>query len=86
MQVYNNIKFIDFLRFLYKDAINLVDSSHLKKWLKEDGFDLDEINFILNKLNKEVEIKVKNIGQCYENLIIVGNFYIYFDSIEEFKI
>lgn len=86
MQVYNNIKFIDFLRFYYKDVENLINISNLKKWLKEDGFDLDEINFILKSLNKEVEINVKNIGQNYENLIIVGNFYIYLDSIEEFKI
>lgn len=80
-----NIKFIDFLRFYYNDVENLIGASHLKKLLKEDGFNLDEINFILNSLNKEVEIRVKNIGNCYENLIIVGNFYIYFDSIDEFK-
>lgn len=35
----------DFLRFYYNDAINLMDISHLKKWLKEDGHELDEINF-----------------------------------------
>lgn len=86
MQVYNNIKFIDFLRFYYNDAKNLINISNLKKWLKEDDFDLDEISFILKSLNKEVEINVKNIGQCYENLIIVGNFYIYLDSMDEFKI
>ena len=80
-----NIKFIDFLRFYYNDVENLIDANHLKKLLKEDGFNLDEINFILNNLNKEVEIRSKNIGNCYENLIIVGNFYIYFDSIDEFK-
>ena len=80
-----NIKFIDFLRFYYNGVENLIDASHLKKLLKEDGFNLDEINFILNSLNKEVEIRVKNIGNCYENLIIVGNFYIYFDSIDKFK-
>lgn len=85
MNIYN-IKFIDFLRFYYNDVVELINANNLKKWLAQDGFDLNEINFILNNLNKEVEIKVKNIGQCYENLIIVGNFYIYFDSIEEFKI
>ena len=80
-----NIKFIDFLRFYYNSEENLIDANHLNKLLKEDGFNLDEINFILNNLNKEVEIRIKNIGNCYENLIIVGNFYIYFDSIDEFK-
>ena len=75
----------DFLYFYYNDVENLIDANHLKKLLKEDGFNLDEINFILNSLNKEVEIRVKDIGNCYENLIIVGNFYIYFDSIDEFK-
>lgn len=85
MNIYN-IKFIDFLRFYYNDVVELINANNLKKWLAQDGFDLNEINFILNNLNKEVQLKVKNIGQCYENLIIVGNFYIYFDSIEEFKI
>lgn len=80
-----NIKFIDFLRFYYNGVEGLIDANHLKKLLKEDGFNLDEINFILNSLNKEVEIRVKDIGSCYENLIIVGNFYIYFDTNEEFK-
>lgn len=86
MQTYNNIKFIDFLRFYYNDAINLMDFNHLKKWLKEDGFDLDEINFILISLDKEIQINIKNIRQCYENEIIIGNFHIYLDSVDEFKI
>lgn len=81
-----NIKFIDFLRFYYNDAINLMDFNHLKKWLKEDGFNSDEINFILISLDKEIQINIKNIGQCYENEIIIDNFYIYLDSIDEFKI
>lgn len=76
----------DFLRFYYNDAINLMDISHLKKWLKEDGHELDEINLILDNLGKKVQINIRNIGQCYENLIIIDNFNIYFDSIEEFKI
>lgn len=42
-----NIKFIDFLRFYYNDVENLIDANHLKKLLKDGGFNLDEINFIL---------------------------------------
>ena len=75
----------DFLRFYYNDAINLMDINHLKKWLKEDGHELDEINLILDNLGKKVQINIRDIGQCYENLIIIGDSHIYFDSIEKFK-
>ena len=75
----------DFLRFYYNDAINLMDISHLKKWLKEDGHELDEINLILDNLGKKVQIKIIYIGHCFENLIIIGDSHIYFDSNEKFK-
>ena len=72
----------DFLRFYYNNFNNI---SELKQNLFKDDFNIKDINLILNNLGKKVQININDIGNCYENLIIVGNFYIYFDSIDEFK-
>ena len=76
----------DFLYFYYNTpSINFTNISELKKWLIEDGYSLITINLILDNLGEKVQINIKDIGQCYENEVIINNNYIYFDSLEKFK-
>ena len=76
----------DFLYFYYNTpSINFTNISELKKWLIEDGYSLKTINLILDNLGEKVQINIKDIGQCYENEVIINNNYIYFDSLEKFK-
>ena len=76
----------DFLYFYYNTpSINFTNICELKKWLIEDGYSIETINLILNNLGKKVQINIKDIGQCYENEVIINNNYIYFDSLEKFK-
>ena len=77
----------DFLYFYYNTpSINFTNISELKNWLKEDGYSIETINLILNNLGKKVQININDIGNCYENEVIINNNYIYFDSLEKFKI
>lgn len=76
----------DFLYFYYNTpSINFTNISELKKWLIEDGYSLKTINLILDNLGKKVQININDIGNCYENEVIINNNYIYFDSLEKFK-
>ena len=76
----------DFLYFYYNTpSINFTNISELKKWLIEDGYSLKTINLILDNLGKKVQININDIGNCYENEVIISNNYIYFDSLEKFK-
>ena len=72
----------DFLHFYYN---NIKSVSELKKLLDDNGVSLDVINLILNNLGKKVQINIKDIGNCYENEVIINNNYIYFDSVDRFK-
>lgn len=77
----------DFLYFYYNTpSINFTNISELKYWLKEDGYSIETINLILNNLGKKVQINIKDLEQYYENEVIINNNYIYFDSLEKFKI
>lgn len=77
----------DFLYFYYNTpSINFTNISKLKHWLKEDGYSIETINLILNNLGKKVQINIKDLEQYYENEVIINNNYIYFDSLEKFKI
>lgn len=77
----------DFLHFYYNTpSINFTNIRELKKWLIKDGYSLKTVNLILNNLGKEVQINIKDFENYYENLIIIDNNCIYFDSLEEFKI
>ena len=77
----------DFLYFYYNTpSINFTNISELKKWLKEDGYSIETINLILNNLGKKVQINIKDLEQYYENEVIINNNYVYFDSLEKFKI
>ena len=76
----------DFLYFYYNTpSINFTNISELKKWLIEDGYSLKTINLILNNLGKKVRININDIGNCYENEVIINNNYIYYDSLEKFN-
>ena len=70
----------DFLRF-YCSFNNI---NELKKQLII-AFEPKEINIILNNLGKKVQININDIGNCYENEVIINNNYIYFDSVDRFK-
>ena len=73
----------DFLRYYFYDFKNI---SELKDSLDDIGISQDEINLILMSLGKKVQINIRDIGQCYENDVIIGkNQHIYFDSIDIFK-
>lgn len=77
----------DFLYFYYNTpSINFTNICELKKWLKEDGYSIETINLILNNLGKKVQINIKDMEQYYENKVIINNNYVYFDSLEKFKI
>lgn len=77
----------DFLYFYYNTpSINFTNISELKYWLKEDGYSIETINLILNNLGKKVQINIKDLEQYYENEVIINNNYVYFDSLEKFKI
>ncbi len=76
----------DFLYFYYNTpSINFTNISELKGWLIIDGYSLETINLILNNLGKKVQININDIGNCYENEVIINNNYIYFDSLYRFK-
>jgi hypothetical protein len=76
----------DFLHFYYNTpSINFTNISELKSWLIKDGYSLKTINLILNNLGKKVQININDIGNCYENEVIINNNYIYFDSLYRFK-
>ena len=76
----------DFLYFYYNTpSINFTNISELKSWLIKDGYSLKTINLILNNLGKKVRININDIGNCYENEVIINNNYIYFDSLDRFK-
>lgn len=76
----------DFLYFYYNtSSINFTNISELKSWLIKDGYSLKTINLILNNLGKKVQININDIGNCYENEVIINNNYIYFDSLDRFK-
>ena len=73
----------DFLRYYFYDFKNI---NELKDSLDDIGISQDEINLILMNLGKKVQINIRDIGQCYENDVIIGkNQHIYFDSIDIFK-
>ena len=73
----------DFLRYYFYDFKNI---NELKDSLDDIGINQDEINLILMNLGKKVQINIRDIGQCYENDVIIGkNQHIYFDSIDIFK-
>lgn len=77
----------DFLYFYYNTpSINFTNICELKYWLKEDGYSIETINLILNNLGKKVQINIKDFEQYYENEVIINNNYVYFDSLEKFKI
>ena len=77
----------DFLYFYYNTpSIHFTNIHELKKWLKEDGYSIEIINLILNNLGKKVQINIKDLEQYYENEVIINNNYVYFDSLEKFKI
>lgn len=77
----------DFLCFYYNTpSINFTNICELKKLLKEDDYSLKDINLILNNLGEKVQINIKDIGNCYENKVIIDNNCIYFDSVDRFKI
>ena len=76
----------DFLHFYYNTpSINFTNISELKSWLIKDGYSLKTINLILNNLGKKVQININDIGNCYENEVIINNNYIYYDSLYRFK-
>lgn len=76
----------DFLYFYYNTpSINFTNICELKNWLKKDGYSIETINLILNNLGKRVQININDIGNCYENEVIINNNYIYFDSVDRFK-
>lgn len=76
----------DFLYFYYNTpSINFTNICELKKWLKKDGYSIETVNLILNNLGKKVQININDIGNCYENEVIIDNNYIYFDSLDRFK-
>ena len=72
----------DFLHFYYNNINNI---SELKQNLFKDDFNIKDINLILNNLGKKVQININDIGNCYENQVIIDNNCIYFDSLEQFK-
>lgn len=72
----------DFLHFYYN---NIKSVNELKKLLEDNDVSLDVINLILNNLGKKVQININDIGNCYENEVIINNNYIYFDSVSRFK-
>ena len=73
----------DFLRYYFCDFKNI---NELNDSLDDIGINQDEINLILMNLGKKVQINIRDIGQCYENDVIIGkNQHIYFDSIDIFK-
>ena len=72
----------DFLHFYYNNFNNI---SELKKRLIKDGYSLKTINLILDNLGKKIQININDIGNCYENEVIINNNYIYFDSLDRFK-
>uniref|UniRef100_UPI0040290A2D hypothetical protein n=1 Tax=Megasphaera elsdenii TaxID=907 RepID=UPI0040290A2D len=72
----------DFLHFYYNNINNI---SELKQNLFKDDFNIKDINLILNNLGKKVQININDIGNCYENEVIIDNNCIYFDSLEQFK-
>lgn len=77
----------DFLYFYYNTpSINFTNICELKYWLKNDGYSIETINLILNNLGKKVQINIKDLEQYYENKVIINNNYVYFDSLEKFKI
>ena len=77
----------DFLYFYYNTpSINFTNICELKKWLKKDGYSIETTNLILNNLGKKVQINIKDLEQYYENEVIINNNYVYFDSLEKFKI
>ena len=77
----------DFLYFYYNTpSINFRNICELKYWLKNDGYSIETINLILNNLGKKVQINIKDLEQYYENEVIINNNYVYFDSLEKFKI
>ena len=77
----------DFLYFYYNTpSTNFTNISELKYWLKNDGYSIETINLILNNLGKKVQINIKDLEQYYENEVIINNNYVYFDSLEKFKI
>ena len=77
----------DFLYFYYNTpSINFTNICELKYWLIEDGYSLKTINLILDNLGKKVQINIKDFEQYYENEVIINNNYVYFDSLEKFKI
>ena len=76
----------DFLHFYYNTpSINFTNISELKQNLFKDDFNIKDINLILNNLGKKVQININDIGNCYENEVIINNNYIYFDSLDRFK-
>ena len=76
-----------FLYFYYNTpSINFTNICELKKWLKKDGYSIETTNLILNNLGKKVQINIKDLEQYYENEVIINNNYVYFDSLEKFKI
>lgn len=76
----------DFLCFYYNTpSFNFTNICELKKLLIEDGYSIETINLILNNLGKKVQININDIGNCYENEVIIIINYIYFDSVDRFK-
>ena len=71
----------DFLDFYY----NFNNISELIQNLFKDDFNIKDINLILNNVGKKVQININDIGNCYENEVIISNNYIYFDSVDRFK-
>ncbi len=71
----------DFLRFYcYFNNIN-----ELKKQLII-CFESDEIDIILNNLGKKVLLNdIRDVGNAYENEIIINDYWLYFDTLEIFN-
>ncbi len=71
----------DFLRFYcYFNNIN-----ELKKQLII-CFEPDEIDIILNNLGKKVLLNdIRDVGNAYENEIIINDYWLYFDTLEIFN-
>lgn len=76
----------DFLYYYYNTpSINFTNISELKYWLKNDGYSIETINLILNNLGKKVQINIKDLQQN-KHEVIINNNYVYFNSLEKFKI
>lgn len=95
-KILKNIKFSKFLKFYFGINSNNINDFYANLYEYFDDYYPDYIDnkfknfcdffeFIKENFDNNCEIKITNIGNCYDNQIKLNDAKIFFDSINEFK-